>query len=280
MNEIHRYLNSPSQGQAVPADVFAAELSGGAACACQSCAEPCPTPEPPPAPCPPPAPQICEPCCKESFAAAFQLLCDCELRVLLDLDLMAFITDSFTAGASITAPTETTGISDNLSDTLSGSFLRPSCGARDLLDISAVPYAPIPGQTTPLPFTAARVSLCGLTAAAIQVAAMTGDGTLTAEEVTTRSYNRAKRLLSARLNPCQCREAAGSCRLNGQCQCSGGVLDAITACSSGRNISLTAGPLALLNVELLGTVGNVMVLAGDTAQRIYFVCLNKTVFLT
>lgn len=279
MNEIHRYLNSPSRGQAVSAEEFAAGLSGGTGCGCQSCAEPCLPPEPP-VPCPPPLPQVSEPCCKESFAAAFQLLCDCQIRVLLDLDLMAFVTESFVAGASITAPTTDAEVSDNLSDTLSGSFLRLPCGTRDVLDISAAPYAPVPGQTTPLPFTAARVSLCELTAAAVQVAAMTSDGTLTAEEVTTRSYNRAKRLLSARLNPCQSPDAAGACRLSGQCQCSGGVLDAVTACSSGRSISLTAGPLALLDVELLGTVGNVMVLAGDASQRIYFVCLNKTAFLT
>ena len=57
------------------------------------------------------------------------------------------------------------------------------------------------------------------------------------------------------------------------------MLDAITGCGSGRDINLTAGPLALLGVELLGTIGNVMVLAGDEAQRIYFVCLNSVAFL-
>ena len=284
MNEIHTYLNVPSRGRAISADEFAAGLAGaggvfrGSGQDC-GCGQNCQPPEPPPAPCPPPLPQIDEPGCKESFEAAFRLLCDCELRTLLDLDQMAFVTESFIAGANLVPVTDASEVSDNLSITLSGSYLRPSCGTRDVLDISGAPYCPVPDVTTPLPFTATRVSLCELTAAAVQVAAMTGDGTLTAEEVTTRSYNRAKRLLSARLNPCRSPGETCACRLSGQCDCSGGMLDAITGCGSGRDINLTAGPLALLGVELLGTVGNVMVLAGDDSQRIYFVCLNSTAFL-
>ena len=44
-------------------------------------------------------------------------------------------------------------------------------------------------------------------------------------------------------------------------------------------MSLTAGLLALQNVTLLGTVGNVLVLCNDADERLYFVCVNSVQFV-
>ena len=44
-------------------------------------------------------------------------------------------------------------------------------------------------------------------------------------------------------------------------------------------MSLVAGLLVLNGVTLLGTVGNVLVLANDADNRLYFVCVNSVQFI-
>ena len=46
-----------------------------------------------------------------------------------------------------------------------------------------------------------------------------------------------------------------------------------------RRVSLVAGLLVLNDVTLLGTVGNVLVLANDNDNRLYFVCVNSVQFI-
>ena len=47
-----------------------------------------------------------------------------------------------------------------------------------------------------------------------------------------------------------------------------------------KTVSLTAGPLLVGNAAVLGSVGNVLVLANDTSRRIYFVCKDQIGFLS
>ena len=95
------------------------------------CCQPMPTP-----PCPTPV-QVEEGCCcKQSFRAALQLLCNSQLATLLDFNQAAFVTDTYVAGATINTTPAGTTPSDNL-NTMSGSFRRFSPCNCDLLEISA-----------------------------------------------------------------------------------------------------------------------------------------------
>lgn len=267
-------------GGAISAEEYAAALAGGcgqtgsAACGERTvCCTVVPTPAS--------RVQVEEGCCcKESFRAALGLLCGAEIAGLLDFGQTAFLTDHFVAGATLTAAAAGTAPPDNLSTALTGVFRRFSPCSCDLLDISAVPYYPVVGEANALPFTAQQLSICELTALVIQLRAVNAEGELTAEEVAARNFRCVKRLLSARLNPCQtsCAQPACSCGCE-ECCCASGVLSALGSSNLSRRVTLTAGYLALTNVELLGTVGRVLVLSSDTAQRIYFVCATHGAFL-
>ena len=229
-----------------------------------------------PAPKPVEVPQEGGCCCKASMRAALQLLCNSQIASLVNFDGAAFVTDTYTAGSPIdtTAPTATPA--DNLT-TLSGSFLRLSACNCDLLDINAPVYLP-PETATGL--TASQVSLCELAAVAFQVALGTAEGDVTVPEATTRNYRLLKQLLSQRLTPCgsQCGQCVCKCDC-GDCCCTAGVLSQLSDSNLSRKATLAAGLLVLQGATLLGTLGNVLVLANDTAQRIYFVCASKVQFL-
>ena len=89
-----------------------------------------------------------------------------------------------------------------------------------------------------------------------------------------------KQLLSQRLTPCgsQCGQCVCKCDC-GDCCCTAGVLSQLSDSNLSRKATLAAGLLVLQGATLLGTLGNVLVLANDTAQRIYFVCASKVQFL-
>ena len=44
-------------------------------------------------------------------------------------------------------------------------------------------------------------------------------------------------------------------------------------------MTLAAGLLVVRGVQLLGTVGNVLVLANEADDRLYFVCVNSVQFI-
>lgn len=260
-----------------------------------------------PAPCPAPKPPEVDEgcCCKQSFRAALSLLCDQQISSLLDFDSAAFITRSYTAGAAAACgkpkggphgrscedgdeprkptppppPCPCEG-SDNLGE-LTGSFRRFALCSCDLLDIDAKLFNAA-GKCCD--FTATQVSLCELDAVVIQGAAACPEGDLTASEVTARNFRCLRRLLAQRLSPCgsPCGEnwCACSCACDGRdCCCAAGLLDTLARNNLSRRVSLVAGLLVLRNVMLLGTVGNVLVLANDCDNRLYFVCVNSVQFI-
>ena len=112
MNDIQ--LNGPSRGCAISAEEFAASLAAPAACSGCACGGMpygqngterddcgcgyggeqmvcyCRT-----VPKPAPVPEVHEGCCcKQSFRAALQLLCDSQIASLIDFDTAAFLTDT------------------------------------------------------------------------------------------------------------------------------------------------------------------------------------------
>ena len=295
MNDIQ--LNGPSRGCAISAEEFAASLAAaGAGCPCgaaqsgQSCtgAQDCSGSQSCPGggqvvccckavPAPAPVPAVQEGCCcKQSFRAALQLLCDSQIAGLVDFDGAAFLTDTYSAGSALSTTVPETTPADNLV-TPSGSFLRLSSCNCDLLEISAPLYVP-PATATGV--TATQVSLCELAAIALQVAQGAAEGDVTAPEATARNYRCLKQLLSQRLSPCNSRCGVCACQCDCQdCCCTAGVLSQLSDSNLSRKATLTAGQLVLQGVTLLGTLGNVLVLANDTAQRIYFVCASKVQFM-
>ena len=266
----------------------------------------CCRPAPAPAPQPPQVEEGC--CCKQSFRAALELLCDQQISSLLDFDTAAFITNSYTAGTTVTGGKPSAGDdtgdaaaqadgdagaddrpaptpkpcpcsgSDNLG-TLSGSFRRFAPCSCDLLDIDAELYT-AGGKGCPL--TATQVNLCQLDAVVIQAADACAEGDLTADEVTARNFRCLRALLAQRLTPCgsPCGQAACSCACDGRdCCCAAGLLSTLAQNNLSRRVSLAAGLLVLQNVTLLGTVGNVLVLSNDCDHRLYFVCVNSVQFI-
>lgn len=76
-----------------------------------------------------------------------------------------------------------------------------------------------------------------------------------------------------------CGECQCHCDCTDDCCCAESVLAALSSLSLNKRATLTAGPLLLQNVSVLGTIGNVLVLGNDQAYRFYFVCANQVEFL-
>lgn len=328
------YWNEPAKGYAMSAEEFAAGTCPSGcdrSCDCDhdcdrgcDCDRDCDCDcgqrmicccHPAPAPCPKP-PHVEEGCCcKQSFRAALGLLCDERISSLLDFDAAAFITNTYTAGATLdsgkhgghkaggdardtvqadaedddcgartrgkpTPPPKPCpcGQSDNLGP-LSGSFRRFAPCSCDLLDIDAKLYTPASRGCV---FTASQVNLCQLDAVVIQGAAACPEGGLNAEEAAARNFRCLRTLLAQRLNPCggPCDPDCCSCACDGRdCCCAAGLLATLAQNNLRRRVSLAAGLLVLQDVTLLGAVGNVLVLANDCDKRLYFVCVNSVQFI-
>ena len=258
----------------------------------------CCRPTPGPNPQPPQVEEGC--CCKQSFRAALGLLCDERISSLLDFDTAAFITDTYTAGTKLAGgkpyagtpgtqaegdagdtagakgkptPPCPCGASDNLGS-LYGSFRRFSPCSCDLIDIEAEVYTPS-GKSCAL--TAQQVNLCQLDAVVIQGAAACAEGELTPGEATDRNFRCVRSMLAQRLNPVgsPCGQTACSCACDGRdCCCAAGLLSTLAQNNLSRRVTL-----ALQDVTLLGTVGNVLVLSNDCDNRLYFVCVNSVQFI-
>lgn len=82
--------------------------------------------------------------CRDSLAAALQLLCGGDLPALIDFNRFAFLTSNYLIGANLVCPCGQTGTYDNLSDTLSGTFNRFTPCSCELIDVSGPVYGAIP----------------------------------------------------------------------------------------------------------------------------------------
>lgn len=104
--------------------------------------------------------------CRDSLAAALQLLCSGELPALVDFNRFAFLTGSFLIGTYLECPCGQTGTYDNLGDILSGTFNRFTPCSCELIDVSGPVFDPTPfyrPQTVANLFTVLSQNLDGVT---------------------------------------------------------------------------------------------------------------------
>lgn len=245
-------------------------------------------------------------CCKASLRQALRLLCSNRISDQLDFDGFAFITDDLIVGAQ---PTHMgCDRKDNLED-LDGTFRRFSPCNCDLIDIEGRAFGPF-GCLVEVD----QATLCSLSAIVFQVKGAEGrrgddeDRSQVSGQVSSRDcdrdrdcdrnrerdrdrdcdcscverrYREVRDLLQRELNVCgrDCGECVCHCDCTDDCCCTQGVLAALSALSLNKRATLIAGLLALRNVSVLGTIGNVLVLGNDEEHRFYFVCANKVEML-
>ena len=103
--------------------------------------------------------------CRDSLAAALQLLCSGDLPALIDFNRFAFLASSYLIGSYLVCPCGQTGTYDNLADTLTGSFNRFTPCSCELIDVSGQVYDAIPyyrPQTVANLFTVMSENLDGV----------------------------------------------------------------------------------------------------------------------
>lgn len=155
-------------------------------------------------------------------------------------------------------------------------LLDPNSGAFSP-DLQAA-FVPLLGGCSCPQIDADEVSLCSLTAIAFEAAGPEGG-------IQDANYRALRQLLSQMLRP-SCPPPCPPCTPPKPQPCTvpegcknTGILASLDRCGMARNLSLTAGPLLLRDVSLLGAVGDVLVLANDEDGRIYFVCGENVEFV-
>lgn len=186
------------------------------------------------------------------------------------LQPVRIFTPNFVLGTSLNCPDTATTAYDNLTGPLAGEFVSIKPCTCDDLEVSGQIYYPIPVCATDSccaagpAFTPSAVSVCSLTAVAF---------TVPASETQDETYTQLKSLLWQALHP-------GRPPLSNTapvmkptpCDCTDSRL------SGRRTVSVAAGPLLVANAAVLGSVGEVLVLANDADRRIYYVCQNSVSF--
>ena len=206
--------------------------------------------------CPPaPPPQSAGCSCGESFRQALNLLCSQQFYTLVDFSAFAFISSYSILGASVQAPTGGATPGDNLS-ALGATYRCGSCGCETVAASGSL-YPPTVGgaaQSTAV----TQAALCRLTAVAFDAA---NDTSLTS----TANYQALVQLFTQMLHPSVPQTCVS-------------VVDSVTAGVS-RTATLAAGPLLVENVQVLGQMGDLLVLANSTDERIYLVCADQVDFI-
>mgnify|MGYP006980648842 CR=1 FL=1 len=213
--------------------------------------------------------------CAPGLVAALQLLCRPRFAALTDYQQFAFITRDFVLGSSLNCPAAATTPYDNLTGPLDGEFVKITPDSCENLEVSGQIYYPNPictgGTETACCaegpyFDADSVRLCGLSAVAFGVTETTDFPSAEA------AYNELAKLFyqathagcgpmpSTPVKPTPCDRSTGDI--------------------AGRGtVSLTAGPLVLGNVSVLGEVGDVLILANSEDRLFYFVCRSTIGFI-
>ena len=139
-------------------------------------------------------------------------------------------------------------------------------------------FLPLLGGCSCPQVTVDEVSLCALTAIVFEAAGSTA----TAQQA---NYQALKQILLQILRP-KCPPPCPPCAppqpqpCSVPCNCKNtGILASLDRCGMVQALSLTAGPLLLTDVTLLGAIGSVLILANDAQSRIYYVCSETVEFL-
>lgn len=209
-------------------------------------------------------------CCRESLVDALRLLCSTRLSDLVDFNAFFFLTQSLSIGGALTVPPQNgTDPSDNIS-AAEATFRRFSSCNNSLLDVDATAFFASPGMAPVALTEVEEVSLCSLIAIAFDL--VEAD----TEEEEQADYDRAVCLLRRELGT-TCNRSCGSCAAHCDeegCCCAESILRELSVRNLSRTATFTAGKLVLQNVTVLGSVGNVLVVANEDERRFYFVCAN------
>lgn len=208
-------------------------------------------------------------CCKASMVEALRLLCDPTLASLVDFNAFFFLTDSLAIGGALKE--FSSDCADNLA-AAEASFRRFSPCNCDLLDVDGTAYFAVPGMNCPALCDVEQISLCAIRAVAFQLAD-TEAGTCCCEpfQMALRSIRRAIHAEGGTTSAC------GTCGAHCDCDdccCEAGILTELSTRNLSRLATLTAGPLILRNVTVVGSLGSVLVLADEATERFYLVCAN------
>lgn len=210
--------------------------------------------------------------CAAGMSAALQLLCNAQLAELTDFEQFAFLTDGFILGTSLNCPKGCQSTYDNLTGPLAGKFTRITPCTCENLEVEGTLYYPVPICDCEsccahgVAFATKEVALCAIKAVAFS--AVEGDCCAQTEQ----NYQDLKSLLWQALHCGSCGCSAPAAKATPCDEKNGGI-------ERRRSISLTAGPLLVANAAVLGTVGDVVVLANDCDRRFYFVCDSAVDFV-
>ena len=265
MNQYYTFSSAQSSQCCPPAS----------SCQCgQSCPMPPAPPKPPQPPRPPMPPAPPRPdadCCRQQgLSAALQMLQNGVFATRINFNAFAFLTENFVTSTYLSAPGATG--SDNLGP-LTGSFVGLPCQTPGLADLAGTTvYA--------IPLTAAEVA-AGRVA---EITVATGSMLVELNQVdavafqplntTAEEYAALRQLLLQQL--CQMTPYVPGPGCREQLTGAGALL---TSGFPGRTVSLTVGSLVLNNVEMLGFVGDMLLLGSPTAFRFYLVRADQITFL-
>lgn len=208
-------------------------------------------------------------CCKSSMEDALRLLCGNALGSLVDFDAFFFLTNSLAVGSALSAPGDDT---DNIT-TPTASLRRFSPCNCDLLEVGGTAYFAVPDDTTVALESVNQLTLCALKAVAFQIseADCPRDCDDTNYRRAVRAIRRAIRAEGGDTGACGLCQAHCDCD---NCCCAQGILQELSTRNLSRLATLTAGPLVLQNVTVLGSIGSVLVMASEALNRFYLVCAN------
>ena len=256
------------QGTADAQNSCGCQNNCGCDCECQGC-------------CPPVAEEADVDCgcgcdCASGLLGVLQLLGDACFSSLIDYERFVFVTDHFVLGSSLCCPDEVDTPYDNLTGPLAGELTEVSENTCRRLGVSGqIFYAQPVCATACCPdgpgFDVSELSLCSVRA--IAFGPIEEPVPAPADPEYLSPFQRTRSLLFRALHPgCPVRPiTARPTPFGGSVPCTG--LDC------RRTISLTAGPLLLGNVLMLGRLGDAYVLANDESQRFYIVCADAIDFV-
>ena len=205
---------------------------------------------------PPPQPQPTRCACADAYRALLDLLCSPRLTGLINQSAFAFIGSDYLVGASTTPITPSEAApNDNLS-ALSGSF---TCGNGCDTIAAAGDLSAAAAGSEPAAIGITQGVLCNLSAIAFDA--------LATDTTQTANFQTISQVLSQALHP-----------NSAQLPCPASGAGTLLRSAAARTVTLTAGPLVLRGVTVLGELGDVLVLSNSADNRFYLVCADTIGF--
>ncbi len=191
-------------------------------------------------------------CCKLSIRRALELLSSDQIRRFLNFNAAAFISRFFLAGSNV--DNTITGHTNLAVNPLAGTLFKLNRCECDRIQISGSIFFPeLDGEALfsgGVAITARETPLCAMKAIAIEVAGDDADGT---EQ--TANYN----AIRAALRRFKCPEEDCNAKCD-ECCCGNGTMSELAHGNLSGQASLTVGPLALEDVDVLACIGNALIL--------------------